>query len=174
MLLCLLFSLDLPVARKCFTYLCVFFFSSSHSASCDILSEGYFTICSRLCIFFLTHMYFFSRDARVMWDQKTGRSRGFGFVSFRNQQVVSLWQFNFYLFVLFFGAVLIDHLCYSLTGRTKCHKWTEWWVFFHVCCNASLVIRLVLATWSFLLTFHCFREVARQPSSSLQLGNKGC
>ncbi|KAF3949651.1 hypothetical protein ACB098_05G012100 [Castanea mollissima] len=25
-------------------------------------------------------------DARVMWDQKTGRSRGFGFVSFRNQQ----------------------------------------------------------------------------------------
>ncbi|XP_077236445.1 oligouridylate-binding protein 1-like [Tasmannia lanceolata] len=25
-------------------------------------------------------------DARVMWDQKTGRSRGFGFVAFRNQQ----------------------------------------------------------------------------------------
>ncbi|KAK9756011.1 hypothetical protein RND81_01G066900 [Saponaria officinalis] len=25
-------------------------------------------------------------DARVMWDQNTGRSRGFGFVSFRNQQ----------------------------------------------------------------------------------------
>ncbi|KAF7148423.1 hypothetical protein RHSIM_Rhsim03G0226600 [Rhododendron simsii] len=25
-------------------------------------------------------------DARVMWDQKTGRSRGFGFVSFRTQQ----------------------------------------------------------------------------------------
>ncbi|KAL1538080.1 Oligouridylate-binding protein 1B [Salvia divinorum] len=25
-------------------------------------------------------------DARVMWDQKTGRSRGFGFVSFRGQQ----------------------------------------------------------------------------------------
>eukprot|EP00897_Mesotaenium_endlicherianum_P003553 jgi/Mesen1/3225/ME000187S02393 len=24
-------------------------------------------------------------DARVMWDQRTGRSRGFGFVSFRNQ-----------------------------------------------------------------------------------------
>ncbi|XP_057514225.1 oligouridylate-binding protein 1B-like isoform X2 [Actinidia eriantha] len=28
----------------------------------------------------------FSVDGRVMWDQKTGRSRGFGFVSFRNQQ----------------------------------------------------------------------------------------
>ncbi|CAA2969427.1 oligouridylate-binding 1B-like [Olea europaea subsp. europaea] len=25
-------------------------------------------------------------DARVMWDQKTGRSRGYGFVSFRSQQ----------------------------------------------------------------------------------------
>ncbi|XP_044981235.1 oligouridylate-binding protein 1B-like [Hordeum vulgare subsp. vulgare] len=25
-------------------------------------------------------------DARVMWDQQSGRSRGFGFVSFRNQQ----------------------------------------------------------------------------------------
>ncbi|XP_062189818.1 oligouridylate-binding protein 1-like isoform X2 [Phragmites australis] len=25
-------------------------------------------------------------DARVMWDQKTGRSRGYGFVSFRDQQ----------------------------------------------------------------------------------------
>ncbi|KAL0552937.1 hypothetical protein IC582_012072 [Cucumis melo] len=25
-------------------------------------------------------------DARVMWDQKTGRSRGYGFVAFRNEQ----------------------------------------------------------------------------------------
>ncbi|KAG5537992.1 hypothetical protein RHGRI_025178 [Rhododendron griersonianum] len=31
-------------------------------------------------------------DARVMWDQKTGRSRGFGFVSFRNQQVMFLYM----------------------------------------------------------------------------------
>ncbi|KAF5931725.1 hypothetical protein HYC85_027896 [Camellia sinensis] len=30
-------------------------------------------------------------DARVMWDQKTGRSRGFGFVSFRNQQIRCNW-----------------------------------------------------------------------------------
>lgn len=36
------------------------------------------------------HAYFSNyascSDARVMWDNKTGRSRGFGFVSFRNQQ----------------------------------------------------------------------------------------
>lgn len=37
----------------------------------------------------LVFTFFFNvRDARVMWDQKTGRSRGFGFVSFRNQQVL--------------------------------------------------------------------------------------
>ncbi|KAL2229169.1 UNVERIFIED_CONTAM: Oligouridylate-binding protein 1 [Sesamum indicum] len=30
-------------------------------------------------------MYPTCSDARVMWDQKTGRSRGFGFVSFRNK-----------------------------------------------------------------------------------------
>ncbi|KAL0345001.1 UNVERIFIED_CONTAM: Oligouridylate-binding protein 1 [Sesamum radiatum] len=30
-------------------------------------------------------MYPSCSDARVMWDQKTGRSRGFGFVSFRNK-----------------------------------------------------------------------------------------
>jgi RNA recognition motif-containing protein len=41
-------------------------------------------------IFFMAHylyLFYGSRDARVMWDQKTGRSRGFGFVSFRSQQV---------------------------------------------------------------------------------------
>lgn len=32
----------------------------------------------------------FYSDAHVMWDQKTGRSRGYGFVSFRNQQVNNL------------------------------------------------------------------------------------
>ncbi|CAN6487335.1 unnamed protein product [Victoria cruziana] len=31
-------------------------------------------------------VYLSCSDARVMWDHKTGRSRGFGFVSFRNQQ----------------------------------------------------------------------------------------
>lgn len=38
-------------------------------------------------IFWLKCKFWKCRDARVMWDQKTGRSRGFGFVSFRNQQV---------------------------------------------------------------------------------------
>lgn len=33
----------------------------------------------------------YCRDARVMWDQQTGRSRGFGFVSFRNQQA---WNYR--------------------------------------------------------------------------------
>ncbi|KAI4996676.1 hypothetical protein ZWY2020_051596 [Hordeum vulgare] len=41
-------------------------------------------------------LFVFSRifylDARVMWDQQSGRSRGFGFVSFRNQQVVLPWK----------------------------------------------------------------------------------
>ncbi|PIN08477.1 hypothetical protein CDL12_18938 [Handroanthus impetiginosus] len=32
------------------------------------------------------HLKFGLSDARVMWDQKTGHSRGFGFVSFWNQQ----------------------------------------------------------------------------------------
>jgi RNA recognition motif-containing protein len=31
-------------------------------------------------------MYPSCSDARVMWDQRSGRSRGFGFVSFRSQQ----------------------------------------------------------------------------------------
>jgi hypothetical protein len=36
-----------------------------------------------------------NRDARVMWDQRSGRSRGFGFVSFRSQQVGSgIWTFR--------------------------------------------------------------------------------
>lgn len=40
----------------------------------------------------LNFLYLFcmvNRDARVMWDNKTGRSRGYGFVSFRNKQVIS-------------------------------------------------------------------------------------
>ena len=29
---------------------------------------------------------FLCRDARVMWDHSTGRSKGYGFVSFRNRE----------------------------------------------------------------------------------------
>ncbi len=28
----------------------------------------------------------FNRDARVMWDHNTGRSKGYGFVSFRRRE----------------------------------------------------------------------------------------
>ncbi|MCL7042049.1 hypothetical protein MKW94_006978 [Papaver nudicaule] len=37
-------------------------------------------------------------DARVMWDQKTGRSLGFGFVSFSNEQVIEVNELNLCLF----------------------------------------------------------------------------
>ncbi|KAE8715213.1 Oligouridylate-binding protein 1A [Hibiscus syriacus] len=37
-------------------------------------------------LFACFYVYPSCSHARVMWDQKTGRSRGFGFVSFRNQQ----------------------------------------------------------------------------------------
>jgi RNA recognition motif-containing protein len=36
--------------------------------------------------FEFSFLLFMISDARVMWDNKTGRSRGYGFVSFRNQQ----------------------------------------------------------------------------------------
>jgi hypothetical protein len=44
------------------------------------------------------HYYIYwvvNRDARVMWDQRSGRSRGFGFVSFRSQQVGQVFFLNF-------------------------------------------------------------------------------
>lgn len=52
--------------------------------------------CIRFCIltFFFLFLAVVCRDARVMWDQKTGRSRGFGFVSFRNQQVLESSSFS--------------------------------------------------------------------------------
>ncbi|KAI3779417.1 hypothetical protein L2E82_09134 [Cichorium intybus] len=37
-------------------------------------------------LFSFFFVYSTCSDARVLWDQKTGRSRGFGFVSFSNQQ----------------------------------------------------------------------------------------
>ncbi|KAJ6818244.1 oligouridylate-binding protein 1-like [Iris pallida] len=37
-------------------------------------------------LFAFFSVYSSCSDARVMWDQKTGHSRGFGFVSFRSQQ----------------------------------------------------------------------------------------
>ncbi|KMZ71741.1 RNA-binding protein [Zostera marina] len=37
-------------------------------------------------LFAFFSIYSSCSDARVMWDQKTGRSRGYGFVSFRSQQ----------------------------------------------------------------------------------------
>lgn len=72
--LCLLFSQHILPVRKYLIALCV-------------SSNLYGIFC--LTTFVLGNM---RRDARVMWDQNTGRSRGFGFVSFRNQQVALLWK----------------------------------------------------------------------------------
>lgn len=57
------------------------------------------------------HCVLLYSDARVMWDQKTGRSRGFGFVSFRNQQVIfHIWYvLTVWAFSLMYGK-LIHHL----------------------------------------------------------------
>jgi RNA recognition motif-containing protein len=48
---------------------------------------------SNLCcvenIWLMIYLFFvICSDARVMWDHKTGRSKGYGFVSFRNQLVL--------------------------------------------------------------------------------------
>lgn len=50
-----------------------------------------------------------------MWDQKTGRSRGFGFVSFRNQQVMSsFWAFLSVLtFMLDFSSHQIVEIAFQ-------------------------------------------------------------
>ena len=60
------------------------------------------------------------RDARVMWDQKTGRSRGFGFVSFRNQQV-SIF-FPTILLWFFYDCTTVFDIPFYATGCTKCYK----------------------------------------------------
>lgn len=73
------------------------------------------------------------RDARVMWDQKTGRSRGFGFVSFRNQQawlessVLHLLSFCLWLFLCasHTNGWLTCFVC-NLSGSPKCHKRVNW------------------------------------------------
>lgn len=64
-------------------------------AICYNLTIQDLTICICKCIKYL--IVLIRRDARVMWDNKTGRSRGFGFVSFRNQQVFC-WCFCFVFF----------------------------------------------------------------------------
>ena len=53
-------------------------------------------------------MFSVFRDARVMWDQKTGRSRGFGFVSFRSQQVIILIGVSLCFVFLFCTVILYD------------------------------------------------------------------
>lgn len=52
-----------------------------------IFVDWQWCLCCRVLNHFKLMWFVLSSDARVMWDQKTGRSRGYGFVSFRNQQV---------------------------------------------------------------------------------------
>ena len=58
------------------------------------------------------------RDARVMWDQKTGRSRGFGFVSFRSQQVIVIIGFSL-LFVFLFCTDIIFYYNLTFSSSTQ-------------------------------------------------------
>ena len=83
-----------------------------------------------LCCLVLNHFkmvwFVLSSDARVMWDQKTGRSRGYGFVSFRNQQVC--W---FSVPTIWICALSVPGFCWNWfiwsAGCTECHKWLKWY-----------------------------------------------
>jgi hypothetical protein len=70
----------------------------------------------QLCFFLL------SSDARVMWDQKTGRSRGYGFVSFRNQQVCEYYELDTPAFNSVICLLLQINFFFFFAGCTECHK----------------------------------------------------
>ncbi len=59
MLLCLLFSLDLPVARKCFTYLCVFFFPVLTLLAATFYRKGILPVVQDYAFSFLPICIFF-------------------------------------------------------------------------------------------------------------------
>ena len=76
--------------------------------------------------FFGTYFSIFSliiySDARVMWDHKTGRSKGYGFVSFRDHQVLLIlyariyWRDQFLQFFLLRSLSLLS-LYFPLLAR---------------------------------------------------------
>ena len=100
---CMLASLCILVVRKFFT--CPFLFPPFCLLFCypSLLKifcwSTYTWMCTWIRFLVSWHLWYIDyRDAKVMWDQKTGRSRGFGFVSFRNQQA---WDLQLNLFHLF-------------------------------------------------------------------------
>lgn len=87
MLHCLHVSLFIPAV-------CKLHFSPFYNNLCLFISLLDF---KRLLEHEIDLYYSCFRDARVMWDQKTGRSRCYGFVSFRNQLIMKLLFQSFFL-----------------------------------------------------------------------------
>lgn len=106
-----------------------------------------------VCFIKMIIVLFVCSDARVMWDQKTGRSRGFGFVSFRSQQVCSL---AFYLTL--FRILLTSFYSNSIflifcSGCAKCNKWFNWWEHSHeslfISCRCIIFFFFSIMTWKY-------------------------
>jgi hypothetical protein len=63
-------------------------------------------------------------DARVMWDNKTGRSRGYGFVSFRNQQARTSQTSPLWILQSFYHFCCVDRTPQFIFYPLFC--WPKW------------------------------------------------
>ena len=61
----------------------------SHKYKCTHCSSVYVFVCLLMCTLFV-YVVVFCRDARVVKDMATGKSKGYGFVSFFNKWVCSV------------------------------------------------------------------------------------